>query len=637
MKRKTLCLLLLSFWVVSLSAQLEMKRNFREAYENGTRSLDGKPGENYWQNEASYTIEASLDPENRVVSGSEAIAYTNNSPDSLGRIVIRLYQDIFKKGNARDWRVPEDDLTDGMQLSRVTVNGEEIDVSNPSGMPARYSRGPAPLVRRTGTNLYLRLTEKLAPGKSLKMEIDWNFIIPKGNRLRMGTYGPASFHVAYWYPQVAVYDDIDGWDTHNYLGTVEMYNDFSNFDVTLTLPDSVMAWATGVLQNPEQVLAKTQLKRFKKAQSSDEVVRIVTAEDQAAGGFLKEGKDGKLQWHFVAENVPDFAFATSARYLWDGCSVEVEKGRRVFVDAAYRPKGSFYDQAAEVARLVVKDLSEEIPGVPYPFPCVTVFNGSGGMEFPMIVNDGPVNSYFGLVTLTYHEIAHSYFPFYMGINERKYAWMDEGWAQILPFDLSNTLVPNAPNSMTWVALSYASVAGTDTEQPLMTPSFLTAAEGYGVHAYSKPGLAYHFLRDMLGDETYKAALQEYIRRWNGKHPIPYDFFNTINDATGKNLDWYWKAWFFETREPDLALSETRVKDNQVQTTVVNRGGLPVPIHLTVTFADGSSEEMHHSAMVWEQGDTFEVKKKFDKEVVRVAVGAGDIPETRRQDNKFEVE
>ncbi len=625
-----LALLLLGF-AFSATAQLDMKRNFRDAYEKGSRSMDGKPGKAYWQNRSDYQIKATIDPATRTLSGSETITYTNNSPDSLRSLTIRLYQDIMKKGGARDWGIPEEDVTEGVILSRVAINGEEIDVSNPSSTPSRYSRGPAPQVRRTGTNLFLRLDERLGTGQQVKLEIDWSFVIPQNSRLRMGTYGPSSFFVAYWFPQVAVYDDIDGWDRNNYMGTVEMYNDFGDFEVEITMPDSVMVWGTGVLQNAEEVLAATQLERYQQAWKSDEVVRIVTAEDQEKGDFLKKGEKGFLTWKYKAEYVPDFAFGVSDSYLWDGCSIEVEPGRRVFTDAAYRPDGEYYDQAAATARTVVKDLSEEIPAVPYPFPSVTVFNGSGGMEFPMIVNDGPVRSTFGLLTLTHHEIAHSYFPFYMGINERKYAWMDEGWAQFIPNDLTQRLEPESPNPMMWTAMALGATAGTDTELPLMTPSLLTGS-GYGNHAYSKPAMAYATLRDMLGNEKFTSALQHYIDQWHGKHPVPYDFFYSINKASGKNLDWFWEPWFFQTVEPDLALTDVKVKGGALSATVRNVGGLPVPAHITVTFDDNSTEEMHHSAMVWEKSDVLVVKQKFDKKIKMVAVGGQTIPESNREDN-----
>lgn len=633
MNKKLLLLGLLLGFAFSATAQLDMKRNFRQAYEDGIRSMDGKPGDAYWQNRSDYQIEASIDPATRILSGTETITYTNNSPDSLNRLTIRLYQDIMKKGNARDRRIPAEDLTDGVMLSRVAINGTEVDISKPSSIPSRYNRGPAPRVRRTGTNLFLRLDEKVATGKQVKIEIDWSFIIPKNNRMRMGTYGPASFFVAYWYPQIAVYDDIDGWDRTNYMGTVEMYNDFGDFEVALTMPDSVMVWGTGVLQNAAEVLAEPQLERYKQAWKSDEVVRIVTKEDQDNGDFLQEGENGSLTWKYKAEYVPDFAFGVSESFLWDGCSIEVEPGRRVFTDAAYRPEGQFYDQAAATARITVKDLSEKVPAVPYPFPSITVFNGSGGMEFPMIVNDGPVRSEFGLLTLTHHEIAHSYFPFYMGINERKYAWMDEGWAQFMPNDLTRTLHPTSQNPLRWTAMSVSASSGKDTEVPLMTPSLLTGS-GYGNHAYSKPAVAYNTLRDMLGHDEFIKAMQHYIDQWHGKHPVPYDFFNSFNTATGKNLNWFWEPWFFQTIEPDLALTDVKVKGGSLSAIVRNVGGLPVPAHITVTFDDFSTEEIHHTAMVWENSDELKIKKKFDKKIKIVAVGGETIPETNRNDNRW---
>ncbi len=627
----------MAFMCLSLgaNAQLEVKRNFQAAYDQETRSMDGAPGAKYWQNRSDYKIQASIDPATRELKGSETITYTNNSPDSLGSIVIRLYQDIFKKGNPRDRSVKADDLTDGTQISRLSLNGQEADLSKVSGVPARYSRGPKAQLTRYGTNLYVQLNEKIGTGQQVEVEIDWSFIIPQDSRMRMGSYGPSSFFVAYWYPQIAVYDDIDGWDKTNYTGTVEMYNDFGDFDVELTMPDSVMVWATGLLQNPEEVLAKEQAKRFKKAQTSDEVVRIVTAEDQEKGKFLK--KNGQNTWKFSAQYVPDFAFAVSDFYLWDATSIEVEKGRRVLVDAAYRPDADFYDQAAEIARAVVEDLSENLPGVPYPFPAVTVFNGSGGMEFPMIVNDGRVTSRFGLITLTYHEIAHTYFPFLMGINERKYAWMDEGWAQMLPYDLAFKLEPDGPNAMRWVTMSYERTAGGSMELPLMTPTVFTAVSGYGVHAYSKPALAYTFLQDLMGEKQFAKAVQHYVENWRGKHPIPHDFFNSMEASYGKDLDWFWQPWFFEALVPDLGFESVALSGNSAKLTIENKGGMPLPVHLTFVLADGSVEERHESPEVWKEKDSINLKFKFDQPVKQVALGGPTIPDADRSDNLHQVE
>ncbi|MEL6850030.1 MAG: M1 family metallopeptidase [Bacteroidota bacterium] len=462
--------------VCALMAQekggLPMAVEIQETYEKGYRNLDGTPGEKYWTNTADYTFDVNLDLEADVLEGKGKITYTNNSPRRLSQVVIRLGQDLYKKGGIRDFQARLSQLHDGVRINRVAVRGEEVDLS---GAPAQRA-ARRPRFRQSGTNIFLRLGKSLPSGESVDIEIDWAYDLPDGGVQRQGKYAENAYFIAYWYPEIAVYDELDGWDSRNYSGTVEMYHDFSNYEVNLTVPDQVFVWATGLLQNPDEILTNEYLQRFQQAGRTDEVVRIVTTEDLNKGGILK--KNGRNTWRFKAREVPDFAFAVADSFLWDGTSVEVAPGRRVLVDVGYRQGARWYDEAAEIARLSVKDMSEKLPGVPYPYPQVSVFNGAGGMEFPMIVNDGRVRGRQDLIDLTYHEIVHTYFPFYMGINERKYAWMDEGWAQLLPNDLIRELEPEGGDPMIGNSFSVASYAGREEDLPLMTPTYMLRGQAY---------------------------------------------------------------------------------------------------------------------------------------------------------------
>lgn len=605
--------------------ELYIPRNIQKAYNKGTRSLEGKPGPNYWQNSSNYFIEAEFLPNERKVLGKERIVYFNNSPNTLNQLVIRLYQDIFKKGFPREFQVDPEDIHDGVKLFNLKINGFDFDFEKEK---KSY---------RIGTNLILNLDSLtiVAPKSKVEITLDWETIIPLKSNIRMGTYDTTSFFVAYWYPQIAVYDDIDGWDLVPYTGTVEMYNDFNNYDVKLKVPKNFIVWATGVLQNPSEVFSNEILLRYKTALKSDSIIRIITREDIELNKLKTQDKE-KLIYHYIAENVPDFAFALSDHYLWDGSSLIVDKksGRRSFIAAAYKKESNDFYEVARLAREVIEYFSFEFPQIPYPYPSMTVFNGRGGMEFPMMVNNSSLETIAGAAGLAAHEIAHTYFPFYMGINEHKYAWMDEGFAVMLPFDYQERYSTRSPREVN--ATSYESFAGHEQEMPLMTPSFLlTGGNSYRVASYRRPGCAYDFLRDMLGKEKFISVMKEYVSLWNGKHPIPYDFFFTFNKYSGENLNWFWNPWFFEKGFPDLSLENVKYEKGLFSFHVRKKGNIPVPLYIKIEFEDSTFHEITETARVWARGnDVLEFKLKFDKNPISINLGNFKIPDVNRNDNEF---
>ncbi len=416
------------------NTDLYVPLNIQLAVENGTRTNNGLPGENYWQNKSEYKINVEILPDGSSLIGNETITYYNNSPDSLKEIVIRLYQDISKHGATRDWFVNEGLLNDGVKINYLIVDGDSLDLTSSSENVIRGS-----------TNLFIKPKNKIIPSSTVEINIGWEFKISKTFRLRMGNYGNGNLYIAYWYPQIAVYDDIDGWDRMDYKGTVEFYNDFSNYDVSITLPKGLVVWATGELQNGEEVLRKDIYEKYEKAQQSDKTIRIITKEDYDKGIVTTNNKINK--WHFIANNVTDFTFATSKNFNWDGASVIVDNstGRRVLTDVVYEDGTIHYDEGAQYAREAIKYLSYEIPGYPYPYSHATIYcNGSygGGMESPMIANNGAPTALASHIGLVFHEISHNYFPFIVGTNERKYAWMDEGWAAFFPTEIVNKYDPD---------------------------------------------------------------------------------------------------------------------------------------------------------------------------------------------------
>jgi hypothetical protein len=599
----------------------------KQAYEKGTRSYSGKPGASYYQNTADYQIEAEFEPETGLLKGAETINYQNNSPDTLKYIVLRVYMNFFKKGIERDFGIPATDLHDGVEISNVTVNGKPLE-------PEKAPR----FVGQESTVQTIRLADPVMPGKSTSISLDWKVKLPTEVAIRMGRYGKENnWFVAYWYPHVSVYDDISGWDTHPFTGSAEFYYDFSDFDVKLTLPGDYMVWGTGLLQNAKENYKPDVIDRINKAKQTKDVISIVSPEDLESSEVLKKGN--KKTWHFKAKDVPDFAFAASKTYIWDGTSVEVdaEKGRRTFVSAVYDRNSSDFHQVAEISRKTIKLFSEEIFGVPFAYPELTAFNGSGGMEFPMMINDGDASSFQGTVHLTAHEIGHNYFPFTVMTNESYYAFMDEGLISFLPRDVERELVEDF-DPFRGLIQSFEGSAGNMKEVPLMVKSYMISDySSYRLHSYVRPATAFYFLRDMLGKEKFHEAMTTFITRWQKKKPTPYDLFFTFEDVLNKDLSWYWNPWFFEFGYPDLAIGELTKEGNTHQVEIRKKGNLPVPIALTIKYEDGSEEQIRKDASVWKDGNTkHKITIDNNKKIRGIKLGNSKIPDSYQDNNYFSV-
>ncbi len=623
--KRIFLLFLISVLTLNMQAQNNsyIPLNIKPAYDKGTRSLDGKPGPNYWQNRSEYSIKVNLDPRTKLLQGSEDIVYYNNSPDSLSQIVVRLHHNVSKPNARRDFYLSEKALTEGVRLIKISVSGTEIKVDDNS------------LVNVTGTNLSIKLNEKLAPKSSVKLSFDWQTQIPDVPTIRFGSYDSTSIFIAYWYPQISVYDDVDGWDRMDYAGTLEMYNDFNDYNVELTVPTGFQIWATGVWQNADEVLNQKYLDRYNSAWKSDEVIRIVEQVDLFTNDIYKS-KNGFHTFKFKADHVPDFAFGISNTYLWDAVSFEVDKnsGRRVYCTAAYRQTSPDFADVAYYAKETLKYFSFEMPGVLYPYPSATVFNGAGGMEFPMIVNNGREDNKAGTVGLTSHELAHQYMPFYMGTNERKYPFMDEGWAVMLPYDFQERMAEgNTPRVRT--VKGYEAFAGNELDLPLMIPSPIISWRSYRISAYNKPAIAYDILRKTLGDELFLKALHAYMERWNGKHPIPTDFYFTFNEVTNQDLSWFWKPWFYNFSYPDLSISKIKSNKNSIVVEIKNIGSLPLPVKLQVLYKDAVVKEVYKNADAWKSGkDKIEVKIDGVKNYDAVILGSELIPDVNSINNVY---
>ena len=610
---------------MNLGAQnkgLYVPLNIQKSIDAGVRTNNGMPGPGYWQNHSDYKIKAELLPDSSALVGSETIVYHNESPDTLKQLVIRLYQDILKKGGVCEFPIGTAELTDGTDIKLLIVNDDTLKVG---------SRRDGAFI--SGTNMFVALKNPLPPKTNIKLKIDWQIHIPKIVTIRMGNFGDNDMFIAYWYPQMSVYDDIDGWDTINYSGFVEFYNDFSNFDFEITMPGNMVAWATGELQNPEEVFQQSVIDKINEAKQSDEKVNIISPQDYKDGRVTIDNP--KNTWKFKANNVADVSFCVSDSYVWDASSVQVDNnGRRVLTNAVYEDSTVNWEHAAMFARTTIDYLSHELPGYPYPYPHTTNFcnkGPGGGMETPMMTNDGAPKEDARTLGLIFHEITHTLFPFFMGTNERKYAWMDEGWAS---FYLTET-VENYPGGKGYKAHEvngFESGAGDETELPMITPSFSYKGDYIRVAFYNKPASAYFELMELLGRDTFKKAMLEYMNRWNGKHPIPYDFFNTINDAAGEDLSWFWKPWWFDYGYPDLALKNVKQNGDNITAEVEKLGVIPTRVELKFVFDDGTNKIVKRSAREWKDKNSLMVELKSDKKLKEVQLGTPEIPDTKRDNN-----
>jgi hypothetical protein len=576
------CSLLLS----QLQAQsLYMPRDITQAYKKGTRSVDGRPGAKYWQNKGRYIISITATPPSRLIKGTEQIVYVNNSPDTLKRLNMKLIMNIHRPGAARDRIASADYLSTGLQIDTFLISGEKRSWNNNAAAT---------------TNQGVALPKPLMPHDSVTMNISWHFDLSKESG-REGMIDSTSFYLAYFYPRVAVYDDYNGWDRIEFVDSKEFYNDFNDYTLSVTVPKNYIVWATGTLQNSSQVLQKEYAERLKRSMTSDSTIHIATMQDLAAKKITVQKEMNT--WVWKANDISDVAVGISDHYLWDAGSVVVDTktGRRSSMQAAYSEKGTDFKQSVQFGRNALSWYSKNWPGVPYPFPKMTAFQGFADMEYPMMVNDSQMGDPGFAQLVQDHEIAHTWFPFYMGINESRYAYMDEGWATTLEYLIGTAEKGKEKADAFYKQFrinSWINDRATGEDLPVITPSD-ELKYGYGNNAYGKPSLSYLALKDMLGDELFKKALHGYMDRWHGKHPIPWDYFNSMNNVTGRNLNWFFNSWFFTNGYNDIAIANPVKGKDGYTITVKNIGGFPIPFDVVLTFADGSTQTIHKTPAIWE--------------------------------------
>jgi hypothetical protein len=617
MIKPLLTFLLLAGLAETAAAQtqpLYQPRDIKAAFAKGTRSPDGRPGPKYWQNRARYSITVEAAPPARDIRGRETITYTNNSPDTLRQVVLRIIQNIHKPGASRDGDASADYLTSGVVIDSFQVAGQL------KAMPQNLGTAPG-----------VRLPRPLAPHDSVKFAVAWHFPVSVESG-REGMIDPTTYFLAYFYPRIAVYDDYNGWDRLPFVDSKEFYNDFNDYTLRVKAPANYIVWATGMLQNPDQVLQKAAAKRLKQSMTSDAVLHIATAADLAKKSITAQQPTNT--WIWAAKDISDVTFGLSDHYVWDAASVIVDAKakRRASVQAAYADSTVDFRQSVKNAQYALGWFSNpnNWPGVAYPFPKMTAFQGFADMEYPMMVNDSPQKDPKFAQFVQDHEIAHTYFPFYMGINESRYAYMDEGWATT--FEL---LIGRTENGVAEAEKLYKNFRvnrwindrATAEDLPIITPSSELRA-GYGNNAYGKPSLSYLALKDMLGDALFKKSLHEYMDRWHGKHPIPWDYFNSMSSASGQDLNWFFNNWFFTNNYIDLAVTASGST-----VTVQNIGGFAVPFDMNVEYADGTKATLHQSPAVW-QANQKQATITVPKAVKSVKLDGGIFMDANEKDNSF---
>src|SRR5512146_1360931 len=551
---------------------LYMPRNVKAAVAKGTRMLDGRPGAKYWQNHARYTITITALPPDRTIRGTEQIVYVNDSPDRLRRVGLKLFMNIHKPGAPRVGGAPPDYLTDGVHVDALTVDGQPQKFVDACCFTVAPVRLPAPLV----------------PHDSVRLSFDWHYELAKATG-REGMIDSTTFYIAYFYPRVAAYDDYNGWDRMDFTDAQEFYSDFNDYDVTVRAPANFIVWGTGTLRNAAEVLQPEYLRRFESSRTADQTVHIATKQELASRTVTAQA--AYLGWHFTSTSVPDVAFGLSDHYDWDGGSVIVDSAahRRASVQAAYNDTASDFHYMVQMAAHSLAWFSSQWPGVPYPYEKTTVFQGGAGMEYPMMVNDESYKDTTFADFVAAHEIAHTYMPFYMGINETRYGFMDEGWATTFEYLINQPIMGPAAAANFYKQFRVTGWARDPSpvqDLPIITPGDVLSGSGLGSNEYGKASLGYLAMKDLLGDAMFRKCLQAYMARWHGKHPTPWDFFYTFDDVSGQDLNWFWTNWYFGNNYVDVAAKSVTKAPAGDRVTIDNVGGMAAPVDLDLTFADG---------------------------------------------------
>jgi hypothetical protein len=620
--------------------------------------MTGVPGPNYWQQWTDYTLTARLLPEEKRIEGTARIVYHNRSPNELPIVVLHLIQNVHAEGVLRNRNA---EVTGGVELKRVAVAGEDLAESErsvgqmlafiPPEQLGMFTSRMGPGYKAYGTTLPIVLPEPVAPGASLELEIDWAFTVPQRGAPsgRMGWNADNLFHIAYWYPVMAVYDDVVGWQVDQFLGNAEFYLGYGSYDLTVEAPEGWVVMGTGEFMNPDEVLQPAVLERYELAQQSDSVVHVLSDEDLEAGHATVGADDGYLSWRFHSDEVRDVVFSAMRQSQWD--AVRTPVGDRdgdghtdyALINSFWRSSAPLWSEEWRYAQHSIDFLSRWT-GFPYPWPHMTSVEGGGieggGMEYPMMTLMGDYNfqnaTASSLYGVTAHELAHMWIPMIVGTDERRYSWMDEGTTSFNGSHASAEFYPgNDP--VAGNRRGYLFTAQRGMEGEMMRRSDYHYPGAYGTASYAKPATLLNTLRALLGPDVFDPAYHEYIGTWAYKHPKPWDFFNFFNEAAGVNLDWYWRAWYYEIWTLDQAVGDVTADSDGTTIIIEDIGWVAMPARVTVTLENGESLMKEVPVETWLSGATSAVLRiDAGSEVVRVEIDAEHaFPDIDRENNVWE--
>lgn len=645
---KSILLSILAFSMVCLNAHAQtieksiyspqdlFAPNFYEQGSSITRAANGAPNEGYWQNKVDYDIAVSLNDQTNKIEGSVAINYFNNSPQELSFLWLQLDQNLFSADSRGQARMPvgsrsrygdaSSNFDGGYKFGSVKVNNQVADYII------------------TDTRMQIRLKEPLkARGGNIKINMDYSFILPEYGADRCGilkTKNGNIFAVAQWFPRMCVFDDVKGWNTDPYLGPSEFYCEYGNYNLSITAPANHLVVASGVLQNAKDVLSNEELKNWEKAQKSDATVMIRSLE--AMKKIAAEKTSKTKTWKFKMNNSRDVAWASSAAFIYDAAKMNLPDNKTALAQSVY-PEESAGDKkwgrSTEYTKGSIENYSKR--WYPYPYEVATnVASNVGGMEYPGIVFCGSRAGGAGLFGVTDHEFGHTWFPMIVGSNERLFGWMDEGFNTfingIAAEDFNNGEYKGREMNGQMAA---SFLFGPNTEGIALAPDAMKE-RSIGSSLYSKPGYALQLLRnEILGKDRFDYAFRTYINDWAFKHPTPKDFFRVMNNAAGENLHWFWKAWFEENYNLDMAIKGVSLENDNKTAIVIlqNLDRMAMPVLLSYTTASGKVIKKTYPVEIWNNTDEFKVKLTSTEEIKSVSIDADKVfPDTNFKNNNWPV-
>jgi hypothetical protein len=632
MKKTLLFFIGLCTVLISFSQTTTSNYDNREAFNpqfypypgNDFRSASGEPGPKYWQNRADYKINCTLDTGKNSVAAEVEINYTNNSPDDLKFLWLQVDQNIYKQDSRASATTTE---TGGRWANAEFTNGDVIKTITAECDGKTFT----PKYNITDTRMQVWLQDELkSSGGKIKVTIKYDFEVPEYGTDRMGRMKSKNgwiYEVAQWFPRMCVYDDVQGWNTLPYLGAGEFYLEYGDIEYNITAPANLIVVGSGELQNPQDCLTAEEQRRWNEAKNSDKTVIIRS--DKEVNDPNSRPKQANCTWKFKIQNARDVAWAASKAFVWDAARMNLPSGRKAIAASVY-PVESIKKDGWQRSTEMVKGSIEFNSKTWYEFPYPVATNVAGivaGMEYPGIVFCSANESGSGLWGVTDHEFGHTWFPMIVGSNERKYAWMDEGFNTFIN-DLSTTNFHNGefkeesffgdPNSPFMVKYVFG-----DKMDGLFNIPEVIQQDNLGVAAYMKPSMMLHALREVvLGPERFDAAFREYINRWAFKHPTPWDFFHTIENVAGEDLSWFWRGWVLNTWKIDQAVKGVKyIKDkpeNGAEITIENLEKLPMPVTVLVKESNGKEQRIDLPVEIWQRGAqwTFAVPTTSDiKEVI----------------------